>query len=215
MDEIDGGPSRGQVPVWLRWVVGGVLLAAVGVGVWQVVGSTSSPTTSPSASPRPRSSTEPTPVVGLSALTCQRGTTSVNPPGTGVPRAAGLASDGWSGTLQPDVQKDGVYFQKAFLYATPRATLWTKVAVESPSIARMYYVGAADWTGQQTQPRLAIFDVGAGQRAVSFQYCGDHPQGYFGGLISEGPACVVLAVRPQASGAVAKRVRVPIGKPCA
>jgi hypothetical protein len=112
------------------------------------------------------------------------------------------------------VQQHGVYFQKAFLYATPQATSRTLVAVESPSTARLYYVAGQDWTGGQTQRRLAVFDPGAGRRSVSFQYCGEQPQGYFGGLITAGRSCVVLAVRSQASGAATTRVRVPIGESC-
>lgn len=144
----------------------------------------------------------------------QQDTTSVNPPSAKLTEVSGLRSGGWVCTLHPRTRRHGLYFLKVFLYATPRASTWTSVTVKAPPWARMYYVDGYAWTGQETQTRLGMFDPKAGRRAVSFQYCGDHPQGYFGGIVARGPSCVELAVRSQVPGASTHRIGAPIGQRC-
>jgi hypothetical protein len=202
MDEIVGGPSYQQAPGRLRWAAGPVLLAIIGVGVWHLTdsgGGAEAPAVA---------------VLGQTALICQVAGTPREPAPADAPRAAGLVSKGWAGTVHPGVTQHGLYFQRANLTVTREAAQWTRVAVSSPSTARLFYVSSADWAGQEPLRPLVVFDPEAGERAVTFQNCGESQARYFGGIITNAPACVTLAVQPQVAGANKSRVRIPIGKAC-
>lgn len=217
-DVIENGPP-GREMSHRRTVIAvaaGVVLAAGGAVA--VVGVPGGGPSRPSATVTPRpsshqSSLSAAPIDGLSRLPCDQGTTAITPAPAGDPRAGGLASGGWQGTGDPSVRNSGVAFQKAFLYVTADAAPWTRVSVVSPDSARLYYVRDSDWP-RTAGAQLPFFDLDRGTRSVSFQFCGEQPQGYFGGIMTHWPACVVLAVEPESSGAVPSCVTVPIGAAC-
>src|SRR4051794_31112960 len=126
-------------------------------------------------------------VLGERSLICQQAITTVGGLPAHAPRVDGLVSSGWTGARHPGVTQHGLFFQRAYVYATPRATPWTRVAIESPTTARLFYVSSSEWSGQEPLRPLVVFDPGAGVNAVLFQHCGGHPQRYFGGLITPRP----------------------------
>jgi hypothetical protein len=174
------------------------------------------------ADPAPHSTaTTPVPVPSMSSiasaarLTCGDGTSGINPPDAAMRRFNGLAADGWLDRVLPLPSRPAgadASFWKAFLYATSDARRWTTVTIASPATARLYYVPFSAWTGQTPDARLDTGHLTSGRTAVEFEFCGEEPLGYTGGVLTQEPACVTLTV--SAEGRPDATVRLPLGVAC-
>jgi hypothetical protein len=154
-------------------------------------------------------------ITSASRLGCDDGTTGVNPPDPSMPRANGLTADGWTNRVlaAPSNTAAGqVIFWKAFLYATKDAQRWTTVTIDQPATTRLYYVPFVAWSTQTPSAKLDFSHLASGQNAIAFEFCGQEPLGYPGGVLTQGPECVTLTVR--ADGRPDATVRLALGVPC-
>lgn len=154
-------------------------------------------------------------ITSASRLRCDDGTTGVNAPDPSRQRANGLTADGWSNRVlaAPSTTAAGqVIFCKAFLYATKDAQRWTTVTIDRPATARLYYVPFVAWSTHAPGAELDLSHLASGQRAIAFEFCGQEPLGYPGGVLTQGPACLTLIVRADARPDAI--VRCALGVPC-
>jgi len=154
-------------------------------------------------------------IISASRLRCDDGTSGVIAPDPSAPRANGLTAGGWTNRVLPapsNTAADQVIFWKAFLYATKDAQRWTTVTIDRPATARLYYVPFGAWSTQTPGAKLDLTHLASGQNAIAFEFCGKEPQGYPGGVLTQGPACVMLTVR--ADGRPDATVRLALGVPC-
>ncbi len=154
-------------------------------------------------------------ITSASRLSCDDGTTGVNPPDPSKRRANGLTADGWTNRVlaAPSNTAAGqVIFWKAFLYVTKDAQRWTTVTIDRPATASLYYVPFVAWSTETPGAKLDLSRLASGQNAIAFEFCGHEPLGYPGGVLTQGPACVTLTVR--ADGRPDAIVRLALGVPC-
>jgi hypothetical protein len=223
---MDGGAGTGAAGPAARRRPLGRVLTALSVSLLAVTGacsgSTATPTNSsgsagsvsPAAGPRPSS------VRYLPAperLSCNDGTSGITPPAPGTRWVNGLSGDGWAGSASAPGGTKGQEptFWKSFLYVGPNAARWTVLSVVDPPSARIYYVPFRFWSPPgdgSPRPALGLTDPGSGRTTIAFEYCGQQPLGFTGGVTTLGPACVTLAVT--APGRRAASVRLPLGARC-
>jgi hypothetical protein len=155
-------------------------------------------------------------ITSATQLSCDDGTTGVNPPNPSTLRANGLTADGWVNRVLPTPRSTAagqVIFWKAFLYAAKNAQRWTTVSIDRPATARLYYVPFLAWSTQTPGFKIDVSRLAYGQTAIAFEFCGHEPLGYPGGILTQGPACVTLIVH--ADGRPDTTVRLALGLPCA
>jgi hypothetical protein len=150
-------------------------------------------------------------------LTCDDGTRGITPPAPRTRWVNGLSGDGWAGSASATggTKAQEPTFWKSFLYVGPDAAAWTLLSVVDPPSARIYYVPFRFWSPPadgSSRPVLGVTNPGSGRTTIAFQYCGQQPLGFTGGVTTVGPACVTLKVT--APGRRAASVRLPLGTRC-
>jgi hypothetical protein len=166
------------------------------------------------AAPSPTSSTTGAAI----HLRCSSGATNLATPSGSAPVLLGLMSELWgrSDVLRAiDLTSVGPSYRgstlvKSVLYATKAANAGTRIRVQSPATAALFYTtwgewGSADLTGMSM--------VTGARREVTVGGCGAATAGFPGGIVVEGPSCVTLVVT-SADGRHHRDLTLPIGRGC-
>jgi len=95
------------------------------------------------------------------------------------------------------------------LYATAAAAAGTRIEVQSPATAALFYTTWAKWGGAMTAKTV----VTGARPEVTVGGCGSSTVMFPGGIVVKGPSCVTLRVT-SGEGSWYKTVHVPVGRSC-